>query len=44
MSRILGHASIITTANVYSHLTDAMLGRTAERADAILSGGKVASA
>jgi len=36
VSRILGHASITTTANVYGHLTDAMLGRPAERTDTIL--------
>ena len=36
VSRILGHASITTTANVYGHLTDAMLGRAAERTDVIL--------
>ncbi len=36
MSRILGHASITTTANVYGHLTDAMLGKAAEWTDAIL--------
>ena len=36
VSRILGHASITTTANVYGHLTDAMLGRAAERTDTIL--------
>jgi integrase len=36
VSRILGHASITTTANVYGHLTDAMLGRSAERTDTIL--------
>src|SRR5262245_4561619 len=36
VSRILGQASITTTANVYGHLTDAMLGRTAERTDVIL--------
>lgn len=36
VSRILGHASITTTANVYGHLTDAMLGRAADRTDAIL--------
>jgi integrase len=36
VSRILGHASIATTANVYGHLTDAMLGRAAERTDTIL--------
>ena len=37
VSRILGHASITTTANVYGHLTDAMVGRAAKRTDAILS-------
>ena len=37
VSRILGHASITTTANVYGHLTDAMVGRAAEGTDAILS-------
>jgi integrase len=36
VSRILGHASIATTADVYGHLTDAMLGRAAERTDMIL--------
>ena len=36
VSRILGHASIATTADVYGHLTGAMLGRAAERTDAIL--------
>jgi integrase len=36
VSRILGHASITTTANVYGHLTDAMLGRAAQRTDVIL--------
>lgn len=36
VSRILGHASITTTANVYAHLTDAMLGRGADRTDVIL--------
>jgi hypothetical protein len=43
VSRILGHASITTTANVYGHLTDAMLGRAADRTDVIL-GRPVASA
>ncbi len=43
VSRILGHASITTTANVYGHLTDTMLGRAADRTDAIL-GGTAASA
>jgi integrase len=37
VSRILGHASITTTANVYGHLTDRMLDRTASRVDAILA-------
>jgi integrase len=36
VSRILGHASITTTANVYGRLTDRMLGRAAERTDTIL--------
>jgi integrase len=38
VSRALGHASIATTANVYLHLTPAMLDRAAERMDEILSG------
>jgi len=42
VSRILGHASITTTANVYGHLTDAMASRAAERTDAIL-GGRMAA-
>jgi integrase len=37
VSRILGHASITTTANVYGHLTDAMLGRADDRTDVILA-------
>lgn len=44
VSRILGHASITTTANVYGHMTDAMLGRAADRTDVILGRGRVASA
>ena len=36
VSRILGHASIATTEDVYGHLTDAMLGRAAELTDVIL--------
>ena len=35
VSRILGHASITSTANVYGHLTDAMLGKAADRTDTI---------
>jgi integrase len=34
--RILGHASIATTADIHGHLTDAILRRAAERTDAIL--------
>jgi integrase len=37
VSRILGHASITTTANTYMHTTDAMLGRAAERTGVILA-------
>ena len=44
VSRILGHASITTTANVYGHLTDAMLGRAAERTDVILGRRTAANA
>ena len=40
MSRILGHASIATTADVYGHLTDTMLGRAAERTDTVLGHGR----
>jgi integrase len=36
VSRIFGHASITTTANLHGHLTDAMLGRAAERTETIL--------
>jgi integrase len=43
LSRILGHASITTTANVYGQLTDSMLGRAAERTDSILGGRSAAS-
>ena len=38
VSRILGHADFATTADVYAHLTPAMLDRAAERMEAILSG------
>ena len=41
MSRILGHASITTVADVYGHLTDAMLP-VADRTDVIL-GSRMAS-
>ena len=36
VSRTLGHADLSTTANVYAHLTPAMLQRSADRMDAIL--------
>ncbi len=36
VSRALGHADITTTANIYAHLTPAMLRRSADRMDAIL--------
>jgi len=39
VSRVLGHASITTTANVYGHLTDAMLDKAAARTDTILARG-----
>jgi integrase len=38
VSRILGHADFATTADVYAHLTPAMLDRAAERMDGILTG------
>jgi integrase len=37
VSRILGHSNLATTADVYAHLTPAMLDRAASRMDAILS-------
>ena len=40
VSRILGHAQFATTADVYAHLTPAMLDRAAERMDRVLSGGR----
>lgn len=36
MSRMIGHASITTTANIYAHLTPATLQRSADRMDGIL--------
>jgi hypothetical protein len=35
-SRIIGHASITPSANLYGNLTDAMLGKATERTDTIL--------
>jgi integrase len=43
ISRTLGHANITTTANIYAHLTPAMLERTAARMDGILTRHKRAS-
>lgn len=36
ISRTLGHSQIATTADVYAHLTPAMLARTADRMNAVL--------
>ncbi len=36
VSKVLGHANVATTADVYAHLTPAMTGRVAERMDAVL--------
>jgi site-specific recombinase XerD len=36
VSRILGHADLVATADVYAHLTPAMLDRAAGRMEAIL--------
>jgi integrase len=36
VSRTLGHADLSTTADIYAHLTPAMLDRTAARIDSIL--------
>ncbi|HET6744915.1 MAG TPA: tyrosine-type recombinase/integrase [Candidatus Limnocylindria bacterium] len=38
VSRILGHADLSTTADVYAHLTPAMLDRAADRMNTILAG------
>jgi integrase len=38
VSRMLGHASITTTANVYGHVTPATLRRSADLMDRALSG------
>jgi site-specific recombinase XerD len=38
VSRILVHADLSTTADVYAHLTPAMLDRAAQRMDTILAG------
>lgn len=41
VSRVLGHADYATTADVYAHLTPAILERAAARLDEVLSGQKV---
>jgi len=38
VSKVLGHSSIGTTANVYGHLTPAMSQRVADRMDGIIRG------
>jgi integrase len=43
ISRTLGHSQIGTTADVYAHLTPAMLERTAARMDGVLTRRKRAS-
>jgi integrase len=43
VSRTLGHADRSTTADIYAHLTPAMLERTAARMDAILGRRKEAA-
>jgi integrase len=37
ISKALGHSNLSTTADVYAHLTPAMLDRTAARVDAVLA-------
>jgi site-specific recombinase XerD len=43
VSRMLGHADLSTTADVYPHLTTRMLERSASRMDAIPGQRRVAS-
>jgi len=43
VSRTLGHADLSTTADIYAHLTPAMLERTAARMDASLGRCKEAA-
>jgi hypothetical protein len=43
ISRTLGHSQIATTADVYAHLTPAMLERTAARMDGVLTPGALVS-
>jgi site-specific recombinase XerD len=44
VSRILGHSNLSTTADIYGHLTEAMLDRAADRTDAILGSGRAVRA
>jgi hypothetical protein len=37
VSRILGHAELSTTADIYAHLTESMPERSAARMDSILA-------
>ena len=43
VSRSLGHSDLSTTADIYAHLTPAMLTRSASRMDAILAPRREAS-
>jgi integrase len=43
ISRTLGHSQIATTADIYTHLTPAMLERTALRMDGVLARRKGAA-
>jgi len=43
ISKALGHSNLSTTADVYSHLTPAMLERTAARMNAVLTRHKKVS-
>ena len=43
ISKALGHSNLSTTADVYAHLTPAMLERTAARMDAVLARHRRAS-
>jgi integrase len=38
VSKVLGHADLSTTANLYAHLTPAIARRAADRMDSILAG------
>jgi integrase len=44
VSKLLGHANLATTADVYAHLTPAMGQRAAERIDGVLRGRHATSA